>query len=139
MSESEAVETVETTDVETDVDTAPETEENHDTFPRQVVEDLRRESAGYRERAKTAEARVTELAQQRHESLVRLDGRLQDFTDLPFTADAVLDAEAITEAITELIAAKPHLKSRKPTGDIGQGMRGAADEPFSLIGAIKNL
>jgi hypothetical protein len=135
MSESE--ETVETTDVETDVETTDTTEENHDTFPRQVVEDLRRESAGYRERAKTAEARVTELAQQRHESLVRLDGRLQDFTDLPFDPDAVLEAEAIAETITELIGAKPHLKSRKPTGDIGQGMRGADGAPFSFIDAIR--
>jgi hypothetical protein len=148
MSESEAVETAETTDVETDVDTAPETnEENHETetdgdtivYAKSDLAKLRRSQDAYRQRAKTAEGRVADLVQQRHEALVRLDGRLQDSTDLPFDPDAVLEPDQITETITEMITAKPHLKSRKPTGDIGQGVRGTADEPFNLIGAIKAL
>jgi len=35
-----------------------------DTFPRKVVEDLRKESAGYRDRAKAAEERSDTLARQ---------------------------------------------------------------------------
>jgi hypothetical protein len=47
------------------------------------------------------------------------------------------DPEALAAAIDELLERKPHLASRKPVGDIGQGQRGAASEPFSLLQRLK--
>lgn len=74
-----------------------------------------------------------------HEALVKLDGRLQDHTDLPFDPDA-LDADSIQEAITNLIEKKPHLKKRRVGGDIGAGNRGnTAPETPDLIGIIRGM
>lgn len=52
--------------------------EDAETFPASVVRDLRKESAGYRERAKGAEARADELARKLHLELVRGTARLAD-------------------------------------------------------------
>lgn len=104
-----------------------------DTFPRPVVEELRRENAKYRDRAKRAD----DLAHRLHTELVRATGRLADPTDLEFNADHLDDPEALAAAIDELLEAKPHLASRRPTGDIGQGRRGGSGEPFSLLNLLK--
>lgn len=104
-----------------------------DVFPREVVEELRRENAKHRQRAKAADA----LAQRLHAELVRATGRLADPTDLPFDEGHLDDPEKLTGAIEQLLAAKPHLASRKPSGDIGQGQRGTAAQPFSLLGLLK--
>lgn len=102
-------------------------------FPRKVVEDLRRENARYRDRAKLVDA----YAQRLHTSLVAATGRLADPTDLPFVEDHLDDAEALTAAIDELLTRKPHLASRRPAGDVGQGSRGpAASQPFNLMKLI---
>lgn len=92
-----------------------------DMFPRSYVERLRRESAGYREQANTA----GQLAQRLHTELVRATGRLADPSDLPFDQEHLDDANALTDAIDSLLARKPHLASRRPTGDIGQGASGS--------------
>ncbi len=91
-----------------------------DMFPRSYVERLRRESQGYRERANTA----TEYAERLHLELVRATGRLADPEDLPFDEAHLADSDAMTTAIDELLKRKPHLASRRPTGDIGQGASG---------------
>jgi hypothetical protein len=43
----------------------------------------------------------------------------------------------LAAAVDDLLARKPHLASRKPVGDIGQGQRGGASEPFSLLQMLK--
>jgi hypothetical protein len=86
------------------------------------VQQLRKESAGYRERAQQADA----LAQRLHAALVAATGRLADPSDLPFAAQHLDDADALTAAIDELLQAKPHLKSRRVVGDVGQGAGGKA-------------
>ncbi|MGB0972986.1 MAG: hypothetical protein ACPGVG_18830, partial [Mycobacterium sp.] len=91
--------------------------EDADTFPREYVERLRRESQNYRERA----AKGDTYAQRLHTELVRATGRLADATDLPFDADHLDDPDTLAAAIDALIARKPHLASRQPAGDIGQG------------------
>lgn len=97
-----------------------------DSFPRQYVEDLRRESAGYRDRAKRADA----LAERLLVATVReaTAGILADPTDLDVSepghlldADGYPDPEAITAAARALVERKPHLSDRRPAGDIGQG------------------
>ncbi|BBZ04883.1 hypothetical protein MCHIJ_43200 [Mycolicibacterium chitae] len=91
-----------------------------DTFPRSYVEELRQENGRYRQRAQQAD----EYARRLHTELVRATGRLADPTDLAFDPDHLDDSDKLSRTIDELLASKPHLAARKPTGDIGQGMSG---------------
>lgn len=112
MSEStEQTESTETEQVE-EIDESTE----QDTFPREYVEKLRKENASYREKAKRAD----DLAAQLHLARVTATGRLADPTDLPYD-EALLDDEALSAAIEDLLGRKPHLASRRVVGDIGQG------------------
>lgn len=89
-----------------------------DTFPRSYVEDLRQENGKYRQRAQKADT----YAQRLHTELVRATGRLADPTDMPFDEDQLADPDQMEAAIDDLLARKPHLASRRPVGDIGQGV-----------------
>ncbi len=109
-------ETAASTDVEGDGSTTVETEP--DTFPREYVEQLRDENAKYRQRA----GRADDLAKRLHTALVAATGRLADPTDLPFDESHLDDADALTAALDDLLTRKPHLASRRPTGDVGQGL-----------------
>lgn len=104
-------------------------------FPRQVVEDLRKENGKYRQRAQQSDA----LAQRLHTELVRATGRLADPTDLPFDDAHLEDSDSLSLAIDELLESKPHLATRRPIGDIGQGQRGPASANFSLLQTLKDL
>lgn len=106
-------------DVSSDGDKVDD-ETTGDMFPRKYVEELRAESAKYRERAKAADA----LGQRLHEALVKLDGRLADPADLPFDAKHLDDPAALDAAIDALVTAKPGLRARGFTGNVGQGSRG---------------
>lgn len=78
-------------------------------------------------------------AERLHTALARLDGRLQDPTDLPFDENN-LDEEAMTQAITELLERKPHLRKREVAGDIGAGNRGSSQpDPVDLIKVIRGI
>lgn len=117
-------------------DAAPEgsdPESDPETFPREVVEKLRQENGKYRQRAGQAD----ELAKRLHTELVRATGRLADPTDLPFDEDHIADPNKMTAALDELLDAKPHLATRKPAGDIGQGNRGGTSGNFSLLDMLK--
>ena len=125
-------------------DPESDSEPESDSFPRSYVERLRRESAGYREKATQAERQAQEadsyadgFAQRLHAELVRATGKLADPSDLPFTAEHLMDESALLAAIENLLAEKPHLRSRKVSGDVGQGFRGPAAE-FSLLDALKS-
>lgn len=116
-----------TTEHEVDETAFDETEETPDetetpeaepeSFPRDYVEKLRKENAEQRVKAK----RVDELAQRLHTALVAASGRLADPSDLPFDEGHLDDDEALQGAIDDLLARKPHLASRRPRGDVGQG------------------
>ena len=93
-----------TTDVEDDVDDEDQDDEA-ETFPRSYVEELRRENARYRERARNADTYAKRL----HTELVRATGRLADPTDLEFNEDHLDDPDALAAAVDELLARKPHL------------------------------
>lgn len=102
----------------TDTEDADEDQsEDADTFPRSYVERLRRESAGYRERAQTADTYAKRL----HLELVRATGRLADPTDLEFDEKHLDEPDALVAAVDDLLTRKPHLASRRPVGEIGQG------------------
>jgi hypothetical protein len=108
-------------------------DEEPESFPREVVEKLRHENAKYRQRAQQADT----LARRLHTELVRATGRLADPTDLEFDEEHLDDPDALTSAIGDLLDRKPHLASRRPVGDVGQGNRGSSSEPFSLLGLLK--
>lgn len=113
--------------------TDSEIDSNADTFSRAYVEKLRKESAGYRERAQRAD----DLAARLHTALVAATGRMADPTDLAFDAAHLDDADALTGAIDELLTRKPHLASRRPFGDVGQGNRGGTAEPVNLADMLR--
>lgn len=110
---------------EGDTSDAGSMNEEQQTFDRKYVEKLRKENAGYREKAKRSE----ELEQQLHAALVRLDGRLADPADLPFDAGHLADEEALAAAVTELVNRKPGLKAQQLRGDVGAGKRGPDPKP----------
>ncbi|QSN54727.1 hypothetical protein I3U39_10015 [Mycobacteroides abscessus subsp. abscessus] len=105
--------------------------DNSGAFTREYVESLRKESAGYRTRAK-------EHAERLHTELVRQTGKLADPTDLPFDENHLSDPDALVAAVDALIAAQPHLKARKVTGNIGQGVRDTATAEPSILGLLNS-
>jgi hypothetical protein len=118
------------TDIE---DTDEVRAEGADTFPRSYVERLRRESAGYRERAQNAD----NYAKRLHLELVRATGKLADPTDLEFNEVHLDDPYALGAALDELLARKPHLASRRPTGEIGQGASTPAASSVDLAALLR--
>ncbi|WP_083063039.1 hypothetical protein [Mycobacterium arosiense] len=113
---------------EPEADTA--TTEEAEMFPREVVEELRRENAKWRERTQASEKRL-------HTALVKATGRLADASDLPYSADHLDDPDKLSTAINSLLESKPHLASRKPSpGDIGQGSRGDS-KPTDFSGLFR--
>lgn len=111
-----------------DADASPDPE----TFPRAYVEELRAEAAANRVKAKRAD----ELAEEVFLSRVSALGKLADPTDLPFAAELLEDRSAMEAAVDELIATKPHLADRRPTGDIDQGARGT-NTPVNLAAMLR--
>ncbi len=108
-------------------------EDAQETFPRKVVEDLRRENAKYRDRAKRAD----DLGERLHTALVAATGRLADPTDLAFDEAHLDDEDALAAAVDELLSRKPHLASRRPSGDVGQGASGSGDN-VDLAGILRS-
>lgn len=107
----------------TDPQEAPEavTDET-ETFDRPYVEKLRKEAADARVRAKDRDT----LAAALWTANVAATGRLADPTDLAMPEDAdPLDVEALTTALDALLSQKPHLASRRPRGNVGQGEAGS--------------
>lgn len=114
-------------------DEAEETEQQ-DTFDRLYVEKLRDESAKYRQRA----GRADDLAAALWSERVAATGRLADPTDLDMPDDAdPLDGEAVAAAVEALLSHKPHLASRKPRGDVGQGVTGSLTS-VDLAGMLRS-
>jgi hypothetical protein len=104
-----------------------------DTFPRSYVVKLRTENAKYRERARSADT----YAQRLHTELVRATGKLADPTDLEFSEDHLGDPDALAVAVDDLLARKPHLASRRPTGEIGQGASPPAASSVDLAALLR--
>ena len=100
-----------------------------------LVKKLRNEAAGNRVKAREA----GELAEQRaaalFTALVKLDGRLADPSDLPYSEEYLTDEAALESAISELLERKPGLAARQYRGNIGAGVKG--DSPTSLIDIMR--
>lgn len=106
--------------------------DQQETFPRAYVEKLRKEAGDARTKAKRADDLATRL----HTALVTATGRLADPTDLPFDPEHLDDPEALAAAVDDLLARKPHLASRKVTGDVGQGASRSGDT-VDLAGMLR--
>lgn len=119
--------------LDTDDTTEQTPEEERETFPREYVQQLRDEAAKYRQRAQ----RTDDLAGRLHTALVAATGRLADPSDLPFEESHLDDADALSAAIDDLLSRKPHLASRRPVGDIGQGASASADT-VNLAGILRS-
>lgn len=125
-----------TDQTEPTVEAPEETPEDETTepevFPREYVQKLRDENAKYRQKAGDRD----EIATRLHAALVAATGRLADPADLPFDETHLTDADALTAAVDALLEQKPHLASRIPTGNIGQGVS-AAPDTFNLAGLLR--
>ncbi|MCQ4365870.1 hypothetical protein KQR54_33210 [Mycobacterium gordonae] len=119
------------------IETEQEPDDSADKFPRAYVEKLRTEAKDNRHRAETAESRSDELTRQLFTLRVQATGKLADPTDLEFDADLLTDDDTLNAAIDDLISRKPHLKARKIGGSVGQGVTGNKEEPFSLLGRLR--
>lgn len=109
-------------------------QDEQETFPRSYVEELRQENGRYRQRA----ARAGDLAAALWTARVEATGRLADPSDLPIPEDGdPLDVEAVTAAVDHLLERKPHLASRRPRGDVGQGV-GASSTSTDLAGLLRS-
>ncbi len=97
------------------------------------MEQLRAESADARVKAKRADG----YAQRLHGALVTATGRLADPTDLAFDEAHLEDDVALNAAIDDLLARKPHLGSRVPRGDVGQGAT-ASSGTVDLAGLLRS-
>lgn len=129
MSDSQNVEEVQEQDVE-----APEVQEPDVVEPVDVADEAQEAAQEPEEQPEG-----NDHAERLHTALARLDGRLQDPTDLPFDENN-LDEESMTQAITELLERKPHLRKREVAGDIGAGNRGSArPDPIDLIKVIRGI
>ena len=107
-------------------------EEDPQTFPREYVVQLREEAAKHRTRAQGRD----DLAQRLHTALVAATGRLADPTDLAFDEEHLADEDALSAAVDDLLARKPHLASRRVVGDVGQGATGS-DSTVDLAGMLR--
>jgi hypothetical protein len=106
-----------TAEPDPDADIGGSSDSEPDTFPRSYVEELREESKSWRLKAQRAD----DLAHRLHTELVKATGRLADPTDIPFDETHLDKPEALASAVDELLQRKPHLASRRPSGDVGQG------------------
>ncbi|WP_208103735.1 hypothetical protein [Mycolicibacterium sp. CBMA 226] len=102
-----------------------------EAFTREYVTGLRDENAKYRLRAK-------ETAEKLHTEVVRATGLLADPSDLPFSEEHLTNPDALVAAVEQLITAKPHLKARRVTGDVGQGVKDQGSDPVSLLDMLRS-
>lgn len=68
-----------------------------------------------------------ELAHALFTAQVAATGRLADPTDLPYDEALLNDPKGLETALDTLLNHKPHLASRTPRGNIGQGVAGGSD------------
>ncbi len=72
-----------------------------------------------------------------HTELVRATGRLADSTDLEFAEKHLDDPDALAAAVDDLLTRKPHLASRRPVGEIGQGASPPAASRVDLAALLR--
>ena len=110
-----------------------ESDETDETAP---VARARRQAARYRRELRDVEAERDELAAALWTERVAALGVLADPTDLPHDPEALHDPDRLRELADELVAAKPHLRSRRIRERAGQG-EGDGSGTVSLSGLLR--
>lgn len=105
-----------------------EAADDEGTYPAKVVRDLRKENAAHRER-------IQKLSRELLSARVKATGKLVNPEEFPYDAALLDDDDALNAAIDQLTEAKPYLKARNLSGDVGQGERGkiTAPQDFSTL------
>ena len=118
---------------------ADETPADEDETPAdeddELVRALRKEAGDYRRKLRDVETERDELRHELYRERVAALGVLADPDDLPYDEDALTDPDRLRELADELVARKPHLRSRRIRQRAGQG-EGSAGDGFSLAGAL---
>ena len=96
----------------------------------------RRQAARYRRELREVESERDELAAALWTERVAALGVLADPTDLPHDPDALHDPDRLRELADELVARKPHLRSRRIRERAGQG-EGDSSGTVSLSGLLR--
>src|SRR5690625_4038957 len=112
---------------------------NDDTFPRSYVQRLRERSNGYRLQLRERESEVDKLQRQLFaERLQRLD-LVVDHDAVPYDPALLDDDDALQEHVEGLLAAKPYLRKRKVSGNIGQhSSNGVGGSSVSLMDKLRH-
>ena len=108
-----------------------------DTFPRSYVKRLRERSAGYRARAKDAEARTAKLERELFTERVRALDVLADPSDMPFDAALLEDPDALRSAADDLVARRPHYRRRGVAAGTGSREEAGSGSGVSLLGLMR--
>lgn len=113
---------------------SPESDETDE--PAAPLARARRQAARYRRELRDVESERDELAAALWTERVAALGVLADPTDLPHDPDALHDPDRLRELADELVARKPHLRSRRIRQRAGQG-EGADSGAVSLSGLLR--
>jgi hypothetical protein len=111
--------------------------EEQDTFPRDYVEKLRKESADYRtraQRAEEAEKRLHDLAVAQAVSGILVSADELHWREEFADPDGWPDHDKIRAAAEDLVQQRPYLG--RPSGDVGQG-RHDDEQEVSLLGLLR--
>lgn len=109
-----------------------------ETFDAAYVQQLRSQSGRYRQELRTAQQQLDGLRRALHSERVAALGILADPADLPYTAE-YLDAEPdeLRDAAEALVRERPHLRTRRVSGDVGQHAAGSDAAGLSLLGLLR--
>ena len=137
-SETQVEDTTESDELDDDPDDddggSSESDETDDDEP--AVARARRQAARYRRELREVEGERDELAAALWTERVAALGVLADPTDLPHDPEALHDPDRLRELADELVAAKPHLRSRRIRERAGQG-EGDGSGAVSLSGLLR--
>lgn len=111
-----------------------ESDETDDDEP--AVARARRQAARYRRELREVETERDELSAALWTERVAALGVLADPTDLPHDPEALHDPDRLRELADELVARKPHLRSRRIRERAGQG-EGDGSGTVSLSGLLR--
>lgn len=118
-------------------DEGDDDQRDDDTFPRSYVQRLRERSNGYRLQLRERESEVAALQRQLFtERLQRLD-LVVDVDAVAFDPALLDEPNALQEHVEQLLDAKPYLRKRKVSGNIGQHSNTSDKGGFSLLDAMR--
>ena len=144
-SETQLEDSTESDSVSVDIGKSPNTESDDDggssdsdepDDDKPEISRARQQAARYRRQLRDVESERDELAAALWTERVAALGVLADPTDLPHDPDALHDPYRLRELADELVAAKPHLRSRRIRERAGQG-EGDGSGTVSLSGLLR--